>query len=114
MNARAKGQRVQHKAVRYALSFPGTVVIPLYQVSRWATPQPFDLLVLRPLYWPRFVEVRANAWRIGRTSTVTLSRLPGEGYAKQIWQLKDGQTIPTIRQWQGSEWKPQDTPWEEE
>ena len=112
MNMREKGNRTSRKAIRYALSFPGTVVIPLYQVSRWATPQPFDLLVLRTTYWPRFVEVRANAWRTGRASTVQLAHLPGESYHKQIWRLDDGQTTPTIRQWHGTAWIYQENPWE--
>lgn len=114
LNTHVKGQRIQRKAIRYALTFQGTVVIPLYQVSRWATPQPFDLLVLRQTYWPRFVEVRANAWRTGRASTVQLASLPGEGYARQIWRFRDQHLTPDIRQWHGTAWQPQDTPWEVE
>ena len=116
VNPRAKGQRVVAKAIRYALSFPGTAVIPLYQVSRWATKQPFDLIVFRETYWLRVVEVRANAWRTGRASTVALAALPGDAYHKQIWKFENGCATPQIRQWVEHEqhWCHQDQPWEGE
>lgn len=104
--------RVQLKAVRYAKSFPGTVIIPMRQVSRWAEPQPFDLLVLRPFAWPRLVEVRANQWRTGKASTVDLAQLPGISYHKQIWKFDDGETTPQIRQWQHEQWMHLDNPWD--
>lgn len=114
IQTRRKGQRVQLKATRFALSHPNTVVISLYQVSRWAQQQPFDLLVLRAGYWPRFVEVRSGQWRTGRPSTVQLSRLPGEGYMKQIWLMKARETTPHIREWDGTTWAYREHPWESE
>ena len=81
-----------------------TRIIPLYQVSRWAQAQPFDALLLRPGYWPRFVEVRTNQWGVSKLQTRTLSQLPGDGYFKQIWLFKRGCTTPLIRQWDWERW----------
>ena len=111
MNSRAKGQRTFQKAVRYALSFPGTVVLPLYQVSRWATAQPFDMLVLRPTHPPLFVEVRSNQWGVNKPQTRLLTALPGVGYQKHIWMFKDGAQQPHIRGWNGTAWVPRVQPW---
>ena len=112
LNSRNKGYRVQRKAVQYALTYPGVKVLPVYQISRWAQPQPFDLIVFRPNCWLIFVEVRANQWRTGRPSTVELTQLPGEGYHKQIWMFPDHAMIPQIREWNGREWVSQAHPWE--
>jgi len=113
LNSRKKGQRTFAKAIRYALSFPGTVAIPLYQVSRWAAPQPFDVLLLRPTYWPRFVEVRTTAWGVSKPQTRTLAALPGESYHKQIWLFERGTQTPRLREWQEIAWKPINHPWED-
>ena len=112
-NSRRKGQRTCQKAMRFALSFPGTTTIPIYQVSRFAQPQPFDLLLLRPDCLARLVEVRTDLWRVAAPQTRALSRLPGM-VVKQIWRFKRGATIPDIRQWSGSAWIYQDHPWEGE
>ena len=113
MNSRAKGGRTFRKAVAYAYTFPNTVVIPLYQVSRWAQPQPFDAIVFRAGYWPRLVEVRSNAWGTGKPQTKQLAGLPGEGFYKQLWRFSDGLFIPDIRQWNGTAWIGTDKPWDE-
>ena len=113
MSSRRKGQRAELKAVCYVLeAYPTTAkVVRMYQVSRFARPQPFDLLVLRDRYWPRFVEVRSNQWRTGRESTEQLAVLPGEGYHKQIWLFRNGSKIPEVRQWDGAIWVLKDNPW---
>ena len=113
MNTREKGGRTFRKAVRYALTFPGTVVIPLYQVSRWAQPQPCDMILLRPTHWPRFVEVRTTTWGVSKPSTRQLAALPGDSYLKQIWRFRRGTTIPDIRLWNEKFWVVQQQPWEE-
>lgn len=114
INSRAKGQRTVAKALRYLGGFPPTHVILLHQASRFATPQPFDLLLLRSGHWPRFVEVRTNAWGVAKPQTRTLSRLPGDGYFRQVWRFKDGQDTPDLRQWDGSAWRSLASPWEGE
>ena len=111
MSSRRKGQRTELKAIAYLQTIPKTTHIRLYQTSRFASPQPFDLLVLRNRYWPRFVEVRSNQWRTGRVSTEQLAALPGEGYHKQIWLFRDGSKIPEVRQWDGAIWILKDNPW---
>ena len=111
MSSRRKGQRTELKAIAYLQTIPKTTHIRLYQTSRFASPQPFDLLVLRARYWPRFVEVRSNQWRTGRASTQDLTRLPGEGYQKQIWCFRNGAVTPNVRQWNGREWVRKDSPW---
>ena len=115
MNTRRKGQSTLAKAIRYARSFPGTRTITMYQASRFATPQPFDLLLFRPTYWPCLVEVRTSQWRTGRASTVELAQLPGEGYHKLIFRFNPRQTVPDIRRWDQHTqiWVTQDHPWEE-
>ena len=114
MNTRQKGQRTFQKAMRYALSFPGTVAIPLYQVSRWATPQPFDLLLFRPGYLVRLVEVRTTAWGVAKTNTRQLAALPGTYYLKQVWRFRSLCTLPDIRQWMEPGWLWQVAPWSSE
>ena len=113
MSSRSTGQRTERKALAYLATIPNTAPVRLYQVSRFATPQPFDLLALRTGYWPRFVEVRTGQWRTGRESTKALTLLPGEGYHKQIWRFKKGATVPDVRQWNGREWTHRASPWEE-
>lgn len=113
MSSRSKGQRTERKAIAYLATVPNTAHIHLYQTSRFASPQPFDLLVLRDRYWPRFVEVRSNQWRTGRASTKTLAALPGEGFHKQVWLFRDGWLRPEVRQWNGREWAYRASPWEE-
>ena len=87
----------------------------LYQASQWATPQPFDIVIFRPTYWPRFVEVRTNQFGMTKPNTVTLSRLPGDAI-RQIWMFRNGDTTPLIRQWSEplDMWVPQNSPWEVE
>ena len=111
MSSRSKGQRTELKAVDFLATIPNTAPIRLYQRSRFATPQPCDLIALRAGFWPRFVEVRSNQWRTGRDSTWQLAALPGEGYHKQIWLFRDGQVTPSVRQWNGREWVRKDSPW---
>ena len=114
MNSRAKGQRTFHKACRYALSFPGTVLLPIYQVSRFAQPQPFDLLLFRPTHWIRLVEVRTGQWGVAKPQTRTLAALPGEMYRKQLWRFQDRQMTPDLREWQEDAWNTITNPWEVE
>lgn len=113
INTRKKGQRTFAKACRYARSFPGTVLIPIYQISRFAQPQCFDMLLLRPTHWPRFVEVRTTQWGVSKPSTRQLAALPGDGYLKQIWRFRRGATTPDIRVWNEAAWIVQNNPWEE-
>jgi hypothetical protein len=114
MNSRAKGNRVQRKAIQYALTWPGVIVRPLYQPAWYATPQEFDLMIFRPTYWIRLVEVRANQWRTGKSNTVALTKLPGEMYHRQIWLFRDQAMTPLIRAWNGVDWISQEHPWENE
>lgn len=111
MNTRAKGGRIFRKAVAYAKLTPGVVTIPLYQVSRWAQEQPFDMLVLRPGCWIRLVEVRFGQWRTGKPSTKALAALPGRYYAKQIWMFPEGAATPKVREWTGEAWLMRPSPW---
>ena len=111
-NTRAKGQRTVLKAIRYARTFPGTECLPIYQVSRFAQEQPFDLILFRPAHWLRLVEVRSNTWQVGKPQTRHLAALPGEGYFKQCWRFRDRQEVPEIRQWNGQEWQWVSHPWE--
>lgn len=113
MNSRAKGSRTMHKARRYALSFPGTQFWPWYQPPRWATAQPFDVLLVAPNRWPKFVEIRTNQWRTGNASTKALAAMPGEGYHKQVWMFRNGETCPQIRAWDDTtkSWVSMDDPW---
>lgn len=111
MSSRRKGQRTELKAVAYLNTIPNTAHIRLYQTSRFASPQPCDLIALRDRYWPRLVEVRSNQWRTGRRSTQQLTRLPGESFHQQLWLFKDGCMIPEVRQWNGREWVSKDHPW---
>lgn len=113
MNTRSKGSRTFRKAVKYAESFPGSVVVPIYQVSRWAQPQPFDMIVLRSFYWVLLVEVRTNQWGTGKASTVQLAQLPSISYRRQIWRFRDGKNMPDIRRWDGTKWTYQEQPWED-
>ena len=111
MNSRKKGQRTELKARRWAEG-QGALYLAWHQAPRWATEQPFDGLVLKATQWPVCVEVRSNAWRTGDPATVQLSRLPGEGYHKQIWRFQDGTDTPDIREWRGDTWQPVATIWE--
>ena len=114
LNTRTKGNRVQRKAASYANSFPGVKVLVWRQPAWFATEQPFDVLVLRQGFWPCFVEVRANQWRVNRKSTRELAGLPGEMYHKHIWRFRNGQATPEIREWSGSAWLLKDSPWDNE
>ena len=113
MSSRSKGQRTELKAIKYLHTVPNTAHIHLYQTSRFASPQPCDLIVLRDRYWPRFVEVRSNQWRTGRASTETLARLPGELH-KQIWLFRNGSLTPEVREWNGREWASRAAPWDDD
>lgn len=112
--ARAKGGRVFRMARAWAEEFPSVVVLPMYQVSRFAQPQPFDMLVLRKDYQPLLVEVRSNQWRTGKASTVNLARLPGFGVHKQIWMHSDGKKGFKIREFINDDWVVKEQPWEVE
>ena len=114
MNSMAKGGRTFRKLMAYALTFPGVQVVPIYQVSRFAQPQPFDAIVFRNGYMIRIVEARTNQWGVSKTSTRQLSQLPGEYYHKQIWMLKDRWPAPLIREWNGEDWVSKSNPWESE
>ena len=72
--------------------------MPIYQISRWAQPQPFDLLILDLDACPILVEVRTNQWGVSKPQTRTLATLPGL-VSKQIWMFPDGQMLPNIREW---------------
>lgn len=111
MSSRSKGQRTERKAVAYLQTIPNTAHIRLYQTSRFASPQPCDLIAFRAGYWPRFVEVRLEQWRTGRDSTKRLAALPGEGFHTQIWMFHRGDVQPHVRQWNGREWVRKDGPW---
>lgn len=115
MNSRAKGRRTEAKAVEYAMTFPGVRVLKWYQLNtrfHTSTDQVFDLLVLRDQYWPRFVEVRTNQWGLSKPQTKSLASLPGEGYFKQVWLWRDGESMPKLRQWDDGTWLYQHEPWE--
>lgn len=116
MNSRSKGQRTFRKAVAYAETFQGVVVIPMYQVSRYAAPQPFDMLLLRQTYMPRLVEVRTNLWGVSKGSTIQLASLPSDYVAKQIWMHTDNKDGFKIREWDQDqcEWIHKENPWEGE
>ncbi len=83
--------------------YPKAYLMPIYQVSRWAQPQPFDLLIFEFDHRPICVEVRSNQWGVNKPQTKTLSTLPGTIF-KEIWLFKDGEQIPTIRRWDGRTW----------
>ena len=105
INTRAKGQRSFAKAMAYAkATYPKGALIPLYQVSRWAQPQPFDLLVLDFDAPALLVEVRTNQWGVAKPQTRTLAKLPGR-VRKQIWLFDRGQTVPRVRTWDGMTWE---------
>ena len=112
MSTRQKGHRIQRLAVAYAYTFPNVLVLTIYQVSRWATPQPFDLIVFRTGRWPRFVEVRSNQWRTGKASTKQLAHLPGEGFHRQMWLHRDRREGFKVRSWDETtqRWLPMDNP----
>lgn len=111
VNTRAKGNRTLLKAIRYALTYPGTLTRPFRQVAWYAEPQEFDLIVFRQTYWPRFVEVRTSQWRVGNESTRRLAKLPGD-LIRQIWRFHDRQLVPDIREWSGEAWVIKTSPWE--
>lgn len=99
MNARAKGGRTFRKAVAYAHAiYPKAVIIPIYQIGRFAQPQPFDMLVLDFDAKPVLVEVRSNAWGVSKPQTKQLASLPGL-VQKQIWRFRDGSQQPDVRLW---------------
>ena len=103
-NTRAKGTRNERKAMHFALSFPGSRVLRMYQGGRFFnTPQPFDLLWLRAGRIPVFIEVRFGQWRTGRDSTKDLASLPGR-ITKQIWRFRDRVLTPDIREWREGKW----------
>lgn len=100
MNTRQKGQRAVRKAVDYARSIsPGSVIIPLVQASRFATPQPFDFIWFRPGLVTVLVEVRSWAFATTVPQTRALTGLPGVSYSKQVWRIKPGEVVPKIKQW---------------
>lgn len=105
MNTRAKGQRTFGKAMRFAKSrYPKAYVLPIYQVSRWAHPAPFDMLILEFDHRPMCVEVRTNQWGVAKPQTRQLATLPGL-ITKEIWLFRRGEHIPTIRRWTGHTWE---------
>ena len=104
IQTRRKGQRTFSKAMKYANTFPDVFVMPIYQVSRWAQPQPCDMIVFRTGHMTRLVEVRSNQYGLSKQSTRQLSQIPGDFYIKQVWMFKDGEKEPFIRQWDGEDW----------
>ena len=114
MNTRKKGQRTFAKAMRYAMSFPDTVALPIYQVSRFAQPQPCDVLLFRPDRLVRLVEVRTTQWGGRKPQTRRLTQIPGLGHLAQLWRFRRGTTLPDIREWTGTAWVLKDHPWESE
>jgi len=113
MNSRAKGGRTFRKAVKYALTFKGVFHIPIYQISRFAQPQPCDMIIFREGFLARLIEVRSNQYGVSKKSTIQLSQIPGINL-KQIWMFKDGESVPTVRQWNEHDaWDWKDDPWEE-
>ena len=105
MNSRAKGARTQRKAIaRLHQLYPDAVVLTMAQASRFATPQPFDLLVFRPWHPVLLVEVRTNQWGTGKPQTKQLASLPGI-MERQLWMYTDGCLDPRIRTFSVSGWK---------
>lgn len=105
MNTRAKGQRTFGKALRFAHAlYPNAYVLPIYQVSRWAHPQPFDMMILEFDHRPICVEVRTNQWGVSKPQTKVLAHLPGCVF-KEIWMFQRGQAYPAIRRWDGTAWE---------
>lgn len=89
----------------YAKSvFGKAYLMPIYQVSRFAQPQPFDLMICEYDRVPILVEVRSNAWGTGKPQTKQLACLPGL-MERQIWMFTDGHSVPRIRRWTGLDWQ---------
>ena len=104
MNSRRKGQRTFAKALRYAkFRYPKAYLMPIYQVSRWAQPQPCDLIIYEFDVPPILVEVRTTQWGVAKPSTRQLARLPSL-CTKQIWRFRPGETLPDIRTWRDDAW----------
>ncbi len=103
-------------AVAYARTIPNVRVLPLYQVSMFAQPQPCDMIVLREGYNPIFVEVRTNSYGLNKPSTLALSALPDSGIVKQVWMHKDGEKGFVIREWDSlsASWLYKDSPYQQE
>lgn len=101
MNTRRKGQRSLAKAIAYAKSlWPKATLLTMYQPTRFAKPQPFDLLVLEYDQAPMLIEVRTNQWGVAKPQTRQLAGLPGL-VTKEIWLFRRGHQHPSIRRWMG-------------
>lgn len=104
MNARAKGQRTQQRLVRFLLAhYPFSRIVPMYQVSRWAQAQPWDLCWFRPGKPITLVECRTGAWRLRAGSTQELSTLPGTGFGREVWCWSTTQRVWLRRYWDWAE-----------
>lgn len=112
MNTRAKGQRTERTAVQFALTFPHTHVLRIWQPPMFSKPQPLDMVIFRQGFAPLFVECRTNQWGVSKPQTIALSNLPGV-VCKQIWMFKQGEKTPQIREWKRIKWMRIQSPWGE-
>ena len=104
MNSRAKGGRTFRKAVAYAKAvYPKATILPMYQISRFAQPQPCDMILLDFDALALLVEDRSNAWGVGKPQTRHLAGLPGK-VEKEIWMFQDGHQQPRVRRWMEGSW----------
>ena len=105
MNSRRKGMVGVRKAVRFAkATWPKAFVLVIYQPTRFATPAPFDVLILDFDAPALLVEVRSGVnWGTSKPNTRLLTTLPGV-VTKELWRFYGGD-VPERRRWNGTTWE---------